>query len=167
MYKFCQRGGRPARLLDMGGTMRSVYRGLALLICLGVLVQAASIAFGWFDVLKEVEDGMVLDDDYDGNAGHLTHGIVGTTVMPLLALLLLVSSFFTKIKGASKWAGFVLLAVVLQVVMGIASFSLPAIGVLHGVNAFVIFGLALVAARRAQVADVTAAAAPDRDTAAV
>lgn len=137
--------------------MRSVYRGLALLICLGVLVQAASIAFGWFDVLKQVDEGLVLDADYDGNAGHMTHGIVGMTVMPLLALLLLVSSFFTKVKGASKWAGGVLLAVVLQVVMGLAAFTLPAIGVLHGVNAFVIFGVALMAARRATLASPTVA----------
>ena len=145
--------------------MRSVYRGLALLICLGVLVQAAAIAFGWFDVLKDVDEGMVLDDDFDGNAGHMIHGMNGMMVMPLLGLLLLVSSFFTKIKGASKWAAFVLIAIVLQVVMGIASFSLPAIGVLHGVNAFVIFGLALVAARRADAPKATAA--PDRQTAAV
>ena len=144
--------------------MRSAYRGVALLICLGVLVQAAAIAFGWFDVIKEIEDGAVLDDDFEGNAGHAVHGMNGMMVMPLLGLLLLITSFFTKVKGASKWAGFVLLAIVLQVVMGIASFSLPAIGVLHGVNAFVIFGLALMAARRAMLAAPTVA---EREHAAV
>lgn len=144
--------------------MRSAYRGLALLICLGVLVQAAAIAFGWFDVIKDLDDGAVFDKDSDLNAGHATHGIVGMTVMPLLGLLLLISSFFTKVKGAAKWAGFVLLSIVLQVVMGIASFSLPAIGVLHGINAFVIFGLALMAARRATLASPTVA---EREHAAV
>lgn len=145
--------------------MRSVYRGLALLICLGVLVQAASVAFGWFEVINQLDEGLVLDDDYDGNAGHALHGIVGMNVMPLLGLLLLVSSFFTKLPGASKWAGFVLLAIVLQVVMGIASFSLPAIGALHGINAFVVFLLALLTARRADATRVTAA--PERETASV
>lgn len=145
--------------------MRSVYRGLALLISLGVLVQAAAVAFGWFEVINQLDEGLVLDGDYDGNAGHAAHGIIGMNVMPLLGLLLLVSSFFTKIKGASKWAAFVLLAIVLQVVMGIASFSLPAIGALHGINAFVVFGLALIAARRADAPRATVA--PERETASV
>lgn len=144
--------------------MRSLYRGLALLICLGVLVQAAAIAFGWFDVIKDLQDGAVLDDDFEGNAGHAVHGMNGMTVMPLLGLLLLISSFFTKVKGASKWAGGVFLAIVLQIVMGIASFSTPAIGILHGVNAFVIFGLALMAARRATLTSPTVA---EREHAAV
>ena len=132
--------------------MRSAYRGLALLICLGVLVQAAAVAFGWFDVIADLEDGATFTEDSDHKPGHMIHGLVGMNVMPLLALLLLITSFFTKVKGASKWAGFVLLAIVLQVVMAFISFSTPIVGLLHGANAFVIFGLALMAARRVTVA---------------
>jgi hypothetical protein len=149
--------------------MRSAYRGLALLICLGVLVQAAAVAFGWFDVIADLEDGAVFTEDSEHKTGHAIHGMVGFNLMPLLGLLLLITSFFTKVKGASKWAGFVLLAIVLQVVMAIVSFSVPAVGLLHGLNAFVIFGLALVAARRA-AATTTAAVAPaaeGRETAGV
>lgn len=144
--------------------MRSAYRGLALLICLGVVVQAAAVAFGWFDVIADMEDGATFTEDSDHKPGHVIHGIVGMNVMPLLGLVLLITSFFTKVKGASKWAAFVLLAIVLQVVMGIASFSLPAIGLLHGANAFVIFGLALMAARRVTLASPTVA---EREHAAV
>lgn len=128
--------------------MRSTYRVIALLICLGVVVQAAAVAFGWFDVINDLEDGAVLSKDSEHKLGHDIHGLVGMNVMPLLGLVLLVSSFFTKVKGASKWAGVVLLAIVLQVVMAIISFSAPAVGLLHGLNAFVIFGLALMTARR-------------------
>lgn len=144
--------------------MRSAYRGLALLICLGVMVQAAAVAFGWFDVIADLEDGASFTEDSDHKPGHVIHGIVGMNVMPLLGLLLLISSFFTKLKGASKWAGFVLLAIVLQVVMAIISFSTPVIGLLHGANAFVIFGLALMAARRVTVTSPTVA---EREHAAV
>jgi heme A synthase len=129
--------------------MRSTYRVLALLICLGVVLQAAAIAFGWFDVIADSEDAdVVLNDDYDGNAGHMMHGIIGMSVIPLLGLILLVVSFLTKVPGASKWAGYVFGSIVFQVVIGIMSFSIPILGVLHGVNAFVMFGLALMAARR-------------------
>lgn len=146
--------------------MRSAYRGLALLICLGVLVQAAAVAFGWFDVIADLEDGAVLTEDSEHKVGHAIHGMVGFNVMPVLGLLLLLTSFFTKVKGASKWAAFVLLAIVLQVVMAIISFSTPVVGLLHGANAFVIFGLALVAARRTDA--VKAAHADlDREAAAV
>lgn len=147
--------------------MRSAYRGLALLICLGVMVQAAAVAFGWFDVINELEDGAVLSKDSEHKLGHEVHGLVGMNVMPLLGLLLLVSSFFTKLKGASKWAGFVLLAIVLQVVMAIVSFSAPAVGLLHGLNAFVIFGLALITARRAAAAVPAASVGSDRESASV
>lgn len=129
--------------------MRSTYRVLALLICLGVVLQAAAIAFGWFDVIADSEKAdVVLNDDYDGNAGHMMHGILGMTVIPLLGLILLVVSFLTKVPGASKWAGYVFGSIVFQVVIGIMSFSAPILGVLHGINAFVLFGVALMAARR-------------------
>lgn len=151
----------------LGGTMKSAYRGLALLICLGVLVQAAAIAFGWFDVIADLEDGATFTEDSDLKPGHEIHGLVGMTIMPLLGLLLLVSSFFTKLRGASKWAGGVLLAIVAQVVLAIVSFSAPVVGLLHGLNAFVIFGLALMAARRAAASATPAEAATSRETAAV
>lgn len=146
--------------------MKTAYRAIALLICLGVIVQAAAVAFGWFDVIAELNDGVVYTQDSDRKPGHVIHGIVGMNVMPLLGLLLLVSSFFTKVKGTSKWAAFVLLAIVLQIVMAFISFSTPLVGLLHGVNAFVIFGLALIAARRVNAVAATTTSAP-RETASV
>ena len=129
--------------------MRSTYRVLALLICLGVVLQAAAIAFGWFDVIADSEDAdVVLNDDYEGNAGHAMHGILGMAGIPLIGLILLVVSFLTKVPGASKWAGYVFLSIVFQVFIAIMSFSTPVLGFLHGINAFVLFGLALMASRR-------------------
>jgi hypothetical protein len=83
---------------------------LAALIALGVLVQAAAIAFGWFDAIHDVDNGLVIDENYDGNAGHILHGIVGLYAIPLLGLVLLIVSFFAakEVPGARKWAGIVL-----------------------------------------------------------
>jgi hypothetical protein len=130
-----------------GDVVKKVYRGLALLVALGVVAQAAAIAYAWFAVIGDLEAGSVLTDDFEGNAGHAAHGIVGMMVIPLAALLLLVVSPFTKVRGASKRAGLVLLAVVAQVVLAIVSFSAAAVGALHGVNALVVLGAALLAAR--------------------
>ena len=127
--------------------MRSTYRALALLVAAGVLVQAAAIAFGWFDVIHDVDNGTVIDEDFEGNAGHAVHGTVGMMVMPLLALALLVVSFFARVDGGRTWAGLVLGAVVLQITLAFVSFGAPVVGVLHGLNAFLLFGVAMMAAQ--------------------
>lgn len=129
--------------------MKQTYRVLAGLIALGVVVQAAAIAFAWFDVLVEVEDGGTFTSDSEGNAGHMLHGIVGMMVMPLLALVLFVVSFFAKVRGGTKYAGLLLLAVVAQVVLAFISFGVAVVGALHGINAIVVLGLALATARQA------------------
>jgi hypothetical protein len=130
------------------------YRGIAYVIAGLVLLQAAFIAFAWFDVISSLEDGTVFTEDSDGNAGHAGHGIVGMMVIPILSLILLVTSFFTKTVGATKRALMVLGAVVLQVVLAFISFGVPALGFLHGINAFVVLGAALYAARLAAAAAV-------------
>ncbi len=129
--------------------MKAAYRGIAYLIALGVVAQASFIALAWFDVISDLESGAVITEDFEYNLGHLLHAIVGMMVIPLLALLLVVTSFFTKIPGASKRAGLVFLAVFVQVALAIVAFSIPAIGALHGINAIVLLGTALYAARKA------------------
>ena len=86
---------------------------------------------------------------------------MGAMALALVAIVLLIVSFFAKIDGGTKWAGFVFLAVLLQWVLAIVAFSAPVVGLLHGINAFVIFGVAMTAmqnAKRSEVAAPTAAA---------
>ncbi|MBB5785869.1 hypothetical protein [Jiangella mangrovi] len=138
--------------------MRATYRVVSGLIALAVVFQAAAVAFGTFGVINEVEGGAVVTSDSDlPNAGPMLHGIGGTMVIPLLVLVLLIVSFFAKVRGGVKWALLLLLAVAVQITLGFAAFEAPAVGLLHGVNAFVILGLALTAARAARVTTTTAA----------
>src|SRR5690349_525506 len=74
--------GRPA-LSIRGGDMRQTYRVLGYLIAIGVVVQAAAIAAAWFLTINDIDDGLVVDKDYDGNWGHALHGMVGMMVIPL------------------------------------------------------------------------------------
>ncbi len=132
--------------------MKQAYRGLAFAISIGVVLQAAFIAFGTFAVLHSVDDGKVYNKNTDENAGQVLHSIFGTAVIPILVLILFGISFAARIPGGTKWAGFVLLAVIAQVVLGILSFGLPAVGLLHGINAFAVAALAGIAGRRAATA---------------
>ena len=141
--------------------MRNVYRAIAQLIAFAVVVQAAVIAFGLFGIWNDVDDGKVVTDGYEGNGGFAIHSIMGSGVIPLLTLLLLVVSFFVKVDGAVKWAGLVVLAVAVQITLAFISFGVPAVGLVHAANAFVIAGVASMAARRAgSRSDETAAPAP-------
>jgi hypothetical protein len=124
--------------------VKQTYRVVSGLIALGVLVQAAAIAFGWFTAINDLDNGLVIDKNYDGNAGHGLHAFVGFNVMPLLGLLLLVVSFFAakSVPGARKWGAIVFGLIVLQVALALFAFSVPALGALHGINALAVFACA-------------------------
>jgi hypothetical protein len=134
--------------------MKMVYRILAYLIALAVALQAAFIAIAFFGLGTWIDNGGVLDKAsaesavYPGNWGLEAHGTVGVMVIPIIGLLLLVSSFFTKVKGAVVWALIVLGCIVLQVVLGIFSHAAYALGFLHGLFAFAVLATATVAATR-------------------
>jgi hypothetical protein len=136
--------------------MRTVYRALAYIIAAEVAVQAMAIVLAVDGLGKWVESGGVLDKtvmESDQSAfpeviGFAVHGINGTIVIPLLALLLLILSFFARFSGAVKWAGAVALLVVVQVALGMVGDSVPLLGALHGLNALLLFGAAIQAARR-------------------
>jgi hypothetical protein len=138
--------------------MKSVYRVLAYLVALEVVIQAAAIAFAMFGLIRWIDEGGVLDaaavqsetTTFTGLAGFIVHGMNGQFLVPLIALLLLIASFFAKIPGGVLWAGLVFLSVVVQIFLGIFAHGVPELGILHGVVALVMFAFAVVAARRAE-----------------
>lgn len=151
--------------------MKTTYRVLAYLVAFGVVVQAAAIAFAYFGLGKWIEDGGVLDKatmesegtGFTGVVGFMIHGIVGGMVIPAIALLLLIVSFFAKVPGGVLWAGIVVVLTALQVALGYLSSAVVGLGLLHGVNALALFAVAAMAAHRAVTRSAPAhAASPDR-----
>ena len=141
--------------------MRSAYKFLAYAIDVLILLQAAAIAWAVFGLSSWIEDGNSIDkaklENHDGflfteERGFMIHGINGQMIIPLLAIILLVVSFFAKVPGGVKWAGYVLLAVVVQVMLGMFAHGVPGLGALHGLNALILFTVAVVASRRAKAA---------------
>jgi hypothetical protein len=132
--------------------MRTAYKVLAWLVALGVVVQSASMVYAvaglgiWVD-----QDGGVLDkaafeseeELFPEMVGFMIHGMNGMMVIPALALILLIVSFFAKVPGGIMWAGLVLLTVVVQVFLGIFGHEAALWGGLHGINALILLALAI------------------------
>jgi hypothetical protein len=136
--------------------MRSVYRVFAFLIAAEVVIQASAIAYGFFGIGKYVDDGATINKaaiesdstSFTGLGGLAVHGINGTMIVPVIALVFLVISFFAKVPGGVKWAGITFLLVAIQITLGIFGHEVPALGALHGINALLLFGVAVSAGMR-------------------
>lgn len=136
--------------------MRSTYRTLSYIIAAEVVVQASAIAFGLAGLGKYIEDGATVDKalfedesvSFTGLIGFIIHGINGQMVIPVLALALLIISFFAKVTGGSKWAGTILALVVIQVTLGIFGHETPQLAPFHGANALLLFSVAIMTGRR-------------------
>ena len=152
--------------------MRSTYRVLAFFIAALVVVQAGAIAWAFFGLTNWVSnDGGVVDKallectDCDMNFtaewGFAVHMFFnGLLLIPLVSLLLLIVSFFAKVpRGVAMAAGIVGLVVLQVIVLPMLSREVGSgFGALHGINALIILGVALMAGRRAS--DPVRTAAP-------
>lgn len=137
--------------------MKTVYRVLAYLIALEVVVQAAMAVYAVAGLAIWVDrDGGVLDKAafeseetlFPEVVGFMVHGMNGTTIIPALALVFLIVSFFAKVPGGWKWALGTLVLVLVQVLLGLFGHEHAVFGLLHGVNALLLFGAALLAGMR-------------------
>lgn len=137
--------------------MHAAYKGLAHAIAGLVAFQAAVMVFAISGLYVWVQDGNTLQAsdmgedgglEFTGVIGFMLHGMVGMMLIPLVALVLLIVSFFAKVTGGVVWAAVVLGLVVLQVALGLFGHSTPYAGLLHGLNAMVLFVVALQAGRR-------------------
>lgn len=151
-----------------GKVMKSVYKVLAYLVAAEVVVQAVAMVYAIAGQGKWIMDGGVMDKAviesrefvFPEVLGYAVHGINGTMIVPAVALLLLISSFFAKVSGAVKWAGLVFLLVVVQINLGILGHSIPALGALHGLNAMLLFSAAVYTAVRVGRAPSSPASEP-------
>jgi hypothetical protein len=134
--------------------MRGVYRVLAFLVAVEVAVQAAFIVWGDAGMGLWIEDGGVVDKATmesafeSGDApfpefmAFLYHGMNGMMVIPAIALLLVISSFFARVPRGVPFALAVFGLVALQVTLGLMGHSFSFLGALHGINALVLFSTA-------------------------
>jgi hypothetical protein len=143
--------------------MTKVFRVLAFLVAGLVVVQAAVMVWGIAGLgIWIAKDGgeltsQVFDDAFEGGdspfpefLGLMLHGMIGMTVIPLIALITLIVGLLAKFPGAKKFAVAVFLLVILQVALGWFGHENAIFGMLHGINALVLFGAAVMAGMRAK-----------------
>jgi len=140
--------------------MRTAYKVLAYLVAIEVAIQAMVVVWAMAGLGKWIQGGGVADKalmesdatPFPEVLGFMVHGINGIFVIPGITLVLLIASFFTKVRGAIKWAVIVFVLAVVQGQLGFLGHEIPAIGLLHGLNALALFSAAIYAGRRMRTA---------------
>jgi hypothetical protein len=136
--------------------MRKLYSALAWTIAAGVVVQAATIAFGVGGMVSYVMEGGVVDKallesqqaTYTGDLGFPIHSVVGGVVLHVVALVLGVVSFFVRgVRRAKTLAWGIFLLIFIQGSAGYMLTDMPYVGLFHGANALLILVLAVYTAR--------------------
>jgi hypothetical protein len=141
--------------------MRKTYRTLAFLVALEVIVQAAALAWAIFGLGKWINEGNTFDEtmlecrdcpwNFTEERGFMIHSLNGLLVIPVIALLLLIVSFFTRDRSLVGWAGLTFALVIIQSqFLPFLGREYPVFGALHGLNALLLFATALVTWRKAR-----------------
>lgn len=138
--------------------MTKAFRVLAYLIAALVVVQATSMVWAvagmgiWVDEGNDLTSELMESDEtpFTEVAGFMIHFLNGMMLIPLVALILLIVGMIAKFPGSAKYGAAVFLLVVLQVALGLFGHENAIFGALHGLNAMILFGAAIMAGMRAK-----------------
>jgi hypothetical protein len=126
--------------------MRTAFRYLTSLLFVAVVVQVALAAFGAFDALHKSKHAPIAHKTID-NAFN-AHAALGYIIILVMLLLLIVAAAGRLGPTPIRFAGGLLLAGIIQAILGSVSQNAPVVGVLHGINALVIYALSGLLAHR-------------------
>ena len=126
--------------------LRTIYRYWLTLLFVAVIAQIAGAAYGAFYAAEKLgnqqgsdEEKMISEKAFEHGFGfHVGFGyliFLGAVVLLLLALAARLG------KSRVLWALAVLVVVAVQIVLAWISEDVHGVGILHGINALVVFGL--------------------------
>lgn len=142
--------------------MRKTYRILADAIAVLVVVQAALMVWAIAGLFSWIDEGATLDKSvvegwdnepptFDGAIGAFLHFMIGGMLIPALGVIFLIVAFFAKVPRGVALAAIVAVLIAVQYFAGLYADAAGAIlGIVHGLNAFLLFGAALMAAKAAK-----------------
>lgn len=124
--------------------MHSIYKYLAHLIAALVVFQSAVVVWAMAEEIR-TRIANPTAQLTEAPLGAMLHGMVGMYVIPIACLVLVALSLVMR--DGRKWALLVLLAAIVQVALGLGGIIVSEyLGLLHGITAFVLLGLAEYAA---------------------
>lgn len=138
--------------------MTKAFRVLAFLVAGLVVVQAAVMVWAVAGLGIWVEEGNDFtselfesgDVPFTELYGMMIHGMNGMMVIPVVALITMIVGLIAKFPGSTKFGVAIFLLVVLQVALGLFGHENAIFGLLHGVNALVLFSVAAMAGVKAR-----------------
>lgn len=147
--------------------MQETFLTLARIIAILIVVQAMAMVFLTAGLFHWIDGGATLDKSvvegwdskpptFQGSLGGFLHFfLVGVVLIPLTGLILLIVSFFAKIPRGVALAAAIVVSIIVQYFSAVIADGAPWVGLIHGLNAFILLGLALTAAKAAKNADAT------------
>jgi hypothetical protein len=145
--------------LGMLVAVRNLFRWLSAILFAAVVVQVALAAFGAFDAVHKADKVSISKKTIENGFG--AHAALGTLIVIAMLVLLIVASAGRLGPMQVRWAGGIFALGVIQFALGIVSTSAPVVGLLHGLNALLIFSATGLLAHRTWTRDA-AEAAPAR-----
>jgi hypothetical protein len=127
--------------------LRAIYKYWAAVLFVGVVVQVGAAGYGAFYAAEKSDPIALTNKQFDH--GFNFHNGFGYVVF-IGAVILLVLALAARLgKTRLLWALGAPLLVFIQIVLGRVGQDHPAVGVLHPINALLIFGLTGLLAHRA------------------
>jgi nicotinamide riboside transporter PnuC len=138
--------------------MGTAFRWLTSVLFAAIVAQAGFAGYGAFDVIHKAEKASLskktIEDSFNA------HGALGPVIVLLMLVLLIISLAGHLGESHLKWSGGIFVLGILQVILGIASSSIPWLGFLHAVNALVIYAAVALLAHRVWTSGRPGAVAP-------
>jgi hypothetical protein len=128
--------------------MLAVYRWLATVLFVAVVVQVGAAGYGIFNAVKKADDdGSVTKKSIEDGFG--LHAALGTFIIIAMIVLLIVTAAGRLGRTKLRWTGILALLGVAQMIFAWIGGSVPALGFLHPLNALGIAALTGIMASRA------------------
>jgi hypothetical protein len=122
--------------------LNSAFRIWASLVSLAIIVQVGLAAYGGFNAIDKFDDGGTIKKDAVSD-GFGAHAGLGYLIF-LAAIVLLVLAFLARSGGPARvrWSGILLGLIVVQILLAWGGGSTAWVGILHGMNALAVAGVA-------------------------
>jgi hypothetical protein len=147
--------------------LNSAFRIWASLVSLAVIVQVGLAGYGGFHAVDESDDKGTIGKNAVSD-GFSAHAALGYIIF-LAAIILLVVAFLSTRGGGNRarvrWSGGIVLLVLIQILLAWAGGAAAWLGVLHGMNALAVAGVAGSLAGREWAAHRGARTAPGPEAA--
>jgi len=124
--------------------MNAAFRIWASLVSLAVIVQVGLAAYGGFHAV-DVSDDKGAITKHGVEDGFNAHAALGYVILLAVLVLMLLAYFARSGPGGAsrpKWAGILLVLLIVQVLLAWLGGAVAGLGVLNGMNALAVAGVA-------------------------